>query len=212
MYKTSLNFWNKKHFEEEELTNMNKHSAFVEWSMKYFPKGAKILELGAGTGGDTLFLDKQGVEVMATDFSKPALKALKRKANKNSQLETKQFDLSNLFPFKDEVFDIVYAHLVLHYFNKQTTQQIYDEIFRVLKPGGIVAVLLNSVTDPEYGTGKELEEDYFDVPNKGAKRYFSIESLKPFISKFEIITLDNKGSDLRRDHKKDLIRFIGKKR
>lgn len=212
MSNNSLEFWNKKHFEAEELASMHEHSVFTEWTIQYFPKRGRILELGAGTGGDTLFLIRQGFEIVATDFSKPALDELERKVSKNNQLETKQFDLSNPFPFKDGVFDVVYAHLVLHYFNRQTTQQIYDEIFRVLKSGGIVAVLLNSITDPEYGTGKELEEDYFDVPNKGAKRYFSIETLKPFISKFEIITLDNKGSDLRRDHKEDLIRFIGRKR
>lgn len=211
MSNPSLKFWNKKHFEKEELSRMNPHSAFAKWCMKYLPKKGRILELGAGIGSDTLFLAGQGFKVMATDFSQSALNKLEETAGENTHTETRQFDLSDPFPFEDQSFDVVYAHLALHYFNRQTTQQIYDEIYRVLKPGGIIAVLLNSVTDSEYGTGRQLEDDYFYIPNVGPKMYFSVETLRPFIKRFEKLTLDNKGSDPRRAHKEDLTRFIGRK-
>lgn len=211
MSNPGLKFWNKKHFEKDELTRMSQHSAFVEQSMKYFNKGDRVLELGAGIGSDTLFLASQGFEIVATDFSQPALDKLKEKAGDNAQIETKQFDLSDPFPFEGQSFDAVYTHLTLHYFSRQTTQQIYDEIYRVLKPGGAVAVLLNSTADSEYGQGEKIEDDYFDIPDKGPKRYFSPESLSSFTGKFETLVLDNKGADPRRNHKEDLIRFIGRR-
>lgn len=206
----SRKFWDARHFEKNELTRMSQHSSFVEQSLEYFPKGGRVLELATGTGSDALFLANQGFKVVATDFSQPALDKLKRIAGDNTHIETKQFDLSDSFPFEDQSFDAVYAHLALHYFNSQTTQQIYDEMHRVLKPGGIVAVLLNSITDPEYGEGEQLEEDYFNIPDKGPKRYFSVATLQPFIRKFETVILDNKGADPRRNHKENLIRFIGR--
>ncbi len=211
MSNPGLEFWNKKHFEKDELARMSQHSAFVEQSMKYFNKGGRVLELGTGIGSDTLFLADQGFEVVATDFSQPALDKLREAADDNIHIKTKQFDLSNPFPFEDQSFDAVYAHLTLHYFSRQTTQQIYNEVFRVLKPGGVVTMLLNSTEDSEYGQGEKIEDDYFDIPDKGPKRYFSIKTLRPFITKFKEIILDNKGSDPRRNNKEDLIRFIGKR-
>lgn len=211
MSNPGLKFWNKKHFEKNELTRMSRHSTFVEQSIKYFNKGGRILELGTGMGSDTLFLAGQGFKIVATDFSQPALDKLKEKTSDNAHIETKQFDLSDQFPFEDQSFNAVYTHLTLHYFNRRITQQIYDEIYRVLKPEGVVAVLLNSVADSEYGAGEKIEDDYFDVPDKGPKRYFSMDSLQPFVRRFETIILDNKGSDPRRNHKENLIRFIGRK-
>lgn len=207
MVKAQQKFWDNKHFQPDELSRMSQHSVFVEQSMEYFPQRGDVLELGAGLGSDSIFLANHGYKVVATDFSQLALNRIPETEN----LQTKLLDLSEPFPFKNNTFDTVYAHLSLHYFNRQITQQIFDEIYRILKPGGVIAVLLNSKSDPEYGIGNKLEEDYFDTPIAGPKRYFSIDSLQPFIKRFDKLILDDKGSDQRRSHKEDLIRFIGRK-
>lgn len=206
-------YWDAKHLEEEELAKISSPSVFVELAARYFPPEAQILELGAGTGQDTHFLVDHGFQVTATDFSKPALDLNWETANaeSRSRLQIQQFDLSEPFPFSDLSFDALYTHLVVHYFDRQTTQQIFDEISRVLRPGGIVALLVNSVNDPEYGQGRKIEEDFFELKPGRPKRYFSVESLRPFVSKFKTVILDNKGSDPRRSHKNGLIRFIGKR-
>lgn len=206
-------FWDAKHLENEELVKISGPSIFVKFSVEYFPPQTQVLELGAGTGQDTHFLIDHGFQVIATDFSKPALDLNLETANPENRdhLQVQQFDLSELFPFNDQSFGVVYAHLVVHYFNKQTTQQIFHEISRVLKPGGVVAILVNSVDDPEYGQGRKIEEDFFELKPGRPKRYFSVDSLKPFVEKFETVLLDDKGSDPRRSHKDSLIRFIGKK-
>lgn len=206
-------FWDSKHLEKSEIEKMSTPSIFINWAIKYFPKNAYILELGAGVGRDTRLLLKKDYSVLATDFSKIALDYILKKINQKSKLKVnvQQLDLSDQFPFPDKTFDIVYANLVIHYFNKETTQQIFNEIFRVLKPRGTVAVLVNSMNDPEYGRGRKIEEDFFEILPGRPKRYFSIESLKPFVSKFKTIILDNKGSDPKRNNKGNLIRFIGRK-
>lgn len=206
-------FWDIKHFEKSELVKINRPSVFVKWSSKFFPMGARILELGAGIGQDTRYLIDHDFKIVATDFSKKALEYNYKTANSENRnlLTIQQLDISNSFPFKDQSFDVVYAHLVVHYFNNKITQQIFDEIYRVLKRNGIVAVLVNSINDPEYGLGKKLEDDYYEILSGRPKRFFTVDSLKHFIGKFHILVLDNKGSDPRRNHKRSLIRFIGKR-
>lgn len=114
--------------------------------------------------------------------------------------------------FKDEAFEIVYSHLSVHYFTQKITKQIFSEIYRVLKPKGIVAILVNSTFDPEYGTGMELEEDYFEIDSV-RKRFFKVDSMKSFVQEFQVIVLDNLGATYKDRTKgvSNLIRFVGKK-
>ncbi|EFB42542.1 hypothetical protein pah_c004o030 [Parachlamydia acanthamoebae str. Hall's coccus] len=107
---------------------------------------------------------------------------------------------------------MVYAHLSLHYFDLKTTLAILSEIERILKPGGVFAFLTNSVNDPEYKTGKLLEEDFFQM-DKVTKRYLSIESARQLTRNFQIGLLDNLGQTYKDQAKgvNHLIRFVGNK-
>ncbi len=46
------------------------------------------------------------------------------------------FDISKGLPFKDNEMDLINANLSLHYFMMDKTIEIFDDIYRVLKPGG----------------------------------------------------------------------------
>ncbi len=131
------------------------------------------------------------------------------------KISFEQIDISYPLPFNDNAYDVVYSHLALHYFDEKTTHQIFDEIYRVLRTGGIFALIVNSINDQEYGTGREIEKDYFEIGGM-KKRYFNIESLRPFVNKFEKIVLDNQGTlirnqDQEKRSRENLIRFVGRK-
>lgn len=208
-------FWDDKHHEYAKESWINKPSKFSLWATNYFPKNGKILELGAGQGQDTRYFANLGYEVLSTDFSDTSLQYNNKHlpSNLSHKITISKLDLNNPFPFKNESFDVVYSHLAIHYFDLKTTQQIFKEIYRVLKNKGIAALLVNSITDPEYGTGNKLEEDYFEVKPNYQKRYFSTSTVKDFAKAFKIIVLDDLGlthKDVFRG-KSNLIRFIGEK-
>jgi len=192
---------------------INKPSIFAETAVKYFPKSGRILELGAGQGQDSRFFADNGYEVVSTDLDSAALELSRKKllARKES-VSLQQLDLSQEFPFESETFDVVYAHLSLHYFDAATTRRLFGEIIRVLKTGGIFAFLVNSTSDPEYGAGEAIEPDYFQI-DKLAKRYFSVESAREFGQYFNVILLDNFGETYKDAAKgvHNLIRFVGTK-
>lgn len=204
-------FWDKKYSGNSEYKQINKPSDFIKFVYQYFPKNGQILELGAGTGQDTEYLLQKGFHVTATDFSPIALHNLKKKFEDSDNLTVKEINLTKQFPEPDGQYDAVLANLVIHYFNSETTQQIYNEIYRVLKPRGILAVMVNTKKDPEFNLGKKLEEDFFELKTGRPKRYFSIDTLQFFTKQFQKIFLDDKGIDSRRTGKQNLIRFIGKK-
>jgi len=171
--------------------------------------------LGAGQGQDSRFFAQKGYKVVSTDYAQEGLKLSRQQINEilKDHIALEELDLAHPFPYPDNSFNIVYAHLSIHYFDIKTTQQIFAEIKRVLKPGGIVAIMTNSTNDPEYNTGNKLEENYFEVHPGMKKRFFSVETMGTFAKKFQTLVLDNNGEGYK-DRRKDvnhLIRFVGKK-
>jgi len=72
--------------------------------------------------------------------------------------------------------------------------------------------LLNSTTDPEYFENKVNKQGLIKIGDM-QKRYFNLENIKPFITKFKTIILDNQGEAYKDRAKgvKNLIRYIGQK-
>jgi len=204
-----------EHYAKTASDWIDKPSLFAQDAIKYFPKSGKLLELGAGQGQDTRFFAKHGYDVASTDIEDSALEINRSKLSEElrPKVSIQELDLREDFPFDSNSFDVVYAHLSLHYFDIETTYKILNQVTRVLKPGGVIAFFMNSTDDPEYGTGTQIEPDFFQIDNV-TKRYFSVESTRKFISDFyEIYLLDNLGETYKDAAKgvHNLIRFIGKK-
>jgi SAM-dependent methyltransferase len=209
---SNILYWQKKHTKYADQDWITKPTIFATQMVGYFPKKGHILELGAGQGQDTIFFAKKGYKVSSCDFSNFALifakKRLPPEVKKN--IEFKLLDLSNPLPFKDGGFDVVYSHLALHYFDETRTQKLFNEIYDILKDGGIFATITNTLEDPEISDLKRIDQDYYVNADGLKKRYFSVDSMKKFTNKFKTILLDANGQG-HKEPIKTLIRFVGKK-
>lgn len=207
-------FWEKALESYSTKDWIDKPTIFVQQVVQYFPPNGKILELAAGQGQDSRYLAARGYEVVCTDRSEYGLQQAERKA-KSEKLDItfKKVDLSQPLPFKDNEFDIVYSHLGLHYFTKDYTRQLFQEIHRVLKQGGILAALFNTPDDPELKDEgfEKIEDNYFlEIKTGLKKRYLTLEDAKYFIDGiFEPIAIDNEGRAYK-DGKTALVRIIAK--
>lgn len=195
-------YWDKLHKYYQKQNWIDKPNIFATEVVSYFPKTGKILCLGDGQGQDSKYFSSLGYEVIATDISEKALEI--------NKLAIKA-DLTQPFPFPEASFDVVYSHLSIHYFSKKVTEQIFKEIKRVLKRNGILAVFVNSVNDPEFNTGKRLEQEFFEIDGV-SKRFFSILSMDYFTRDFTPMLLDDQGRTYKDEAKgvHNLVRFVGK--
>lgn len=187
-------YWDKQHTKYKEEDWIDLPSIFAEFAIKYFPESGRILELGAGQGQDSRYFAKHGYYVVSTDNNPVALKESKEKLEeqKLNNIELENVLLGHKLPYKDGEFDVVYAHLSLHYFDDKTTKAVFNEIYRVLKKDGIFAFFTNSTSDPEYKSGTMLENDLFEIEGK-QKRFFTVESAKQYAASFTPIVADNNG-------------------
>jgi len=168
-------------------------SRFAKRVGKYL-KGKKIktvLDLGCGSGRDAQYFAKQDYIVTALD-----LELSERQKEKLSQQGIKYIkqDLRRL-KLKSKIFDAVFAHLSLHYFDDRTLDKIIVRIYNCLKPGGYFFIKCKSTADPLFGQGKKLAENYFGSDLK--RHFFTPEYMKEKLAKFKIIKIQKTRSFVR---------------
>src|SRR4030042_1394548 len=102
--------------------------------------GKMVLEIGCGAGIDSAEFARNGACVVSTDLTRTSTE-LTRDLLKEIGIPSVviQSNATSL-PFKDNVFDCVYSFGVLHHF--PGIESALEEIYRILKPGGQVMVML----------------------------------------------------------------------
>lgn len=208
----SKDYWDNQHKRVFGTKNDTEPNAFALYAKDFFPKTSKILEIGTGKGDDAKYLKDLGYDVTAIDFSEEGINQARKKYKDISFMNV---DIVNSLPFPDNSFDVVYSQMALHYFDEQKTKEIFKEIDRVLAPNGVVAIMTNTIDDPEKDSPlfEKVEEGFYkNTENNITKRYFSLEQMHNFTKDFfNTLVLDNEGKAF---YKLDLplIRFIGKKK
>jgi SAM-dependent methyltransferase len=153
-----------------------------------------IIDLGCGSGAESIHLINRGHNVISCDFSKTILDKL---ASFDSRIVTKCFNIENGLPFKDSATHIILASLSLHYFSWKSTEKILKEIKRVLDTSGYLICRLNSIYDINFeaGNGIEIENNYYEIRGN-RKRFFDESSIENLFSDWRIV--DRKECDIRR--------------
>jgi len=107
----------------------------------------KILEIGVGAGTDFIeFLKRDGI-CSGVDATEAAILETKKNIKtafpeNNQKLEYLQKCNAEKLPFDNNYFDIVYSYGVLHH--AKNTMTCLSEAVRVLKPGGILKIMVYS--------------------------------------------------------------------
>ena len=136
-------FYKKTYDEDERLTKDNTHKleliTTTTYIDKYLKNGAKILEVGAGTGAYSIYYAKLGYEVESIELSEENLAILKSKITPDLNIKAHQGNAIDLSRYEDNTFDIT---LVLgplyHVFDKEERKRVIEEAIRVTKKDGII--------------------------------------------------------------------------
>lgn len=110
--------------------------------------GKRLLEVGAGMGTDHAQFAKHGALTTDLDLSRGHLEHARRNfALRGLQGRFIHGDAENM-PFADESFDVVYSNGVIHH--TPNTRRVVDEMYRVLKPGGRLIVMVYAENSLHY--------------------------------------------------------------
>jgi ubiquinone/menaquinone biosynthesis C-methylase UbiE len=170
--------WDSKY---EKVGNYNNPSDFFKFAeinptvlaiKPYIKDGVSILEVGSGTGELISYLQYSypKIKTYGLDFSAVSIS--------NSILNSQKFNIPVLFtegdikniPFENDYFEIVYGDQVLAHLDN--LDLALKEIYRVTKPGGIVA----------FTSANKLRPDGWDLYKKLSKSHegYKQESFFPW--------------------------------
>lgn len=159
--------WNEL-FSREEFRLKNPNEQVVALASILRERGARrVLDLGCGAGRHTVYLAREGFEVSALDIAENGLGHTREwLARENLSAELAQSDISHI-PHPAGFFDAVISIYVIYHKTYAGMQQVVAEIHRVLKPGGLALISLQSPRGWRYGQGDEIEPNTF-ILNVGA--------------------------------------------
>ncbi|HBL12756.1 MAG TPA: SAM-dependent methyltransferase [Cyanobacteria bacterium UBA11162] len=97
----------------------------------------RVLDLCCGSGQATRFLVEYSQNVTGLDVSLVSLQRAKRNVPQAQYVEGFAEDM----PLPDNQFDLVHTSVAMHEMPPAILQQILKEVYRVLKPGGVFALV-----------------------------------------------------------------------
>lgn len=114
-------------------------------------QGMRVLELGCGTAYFTRELAATGAIITAIDISPELLRA----ARDNCDARNVTFEIQNAYAlsYSDNIFDLVVGSSVLHHLE---IDRALREIFRVLKPGGMICFTEPNMLNPQIAIQKNV--------------------------------------------------------
>lgn len=122
------------------------YAVTMDYIHRYAAPGAKVLEVGAGTGRYSIALAKEGINVTAVELVESNLKVLMENGKGLENLLPLKGDATDLSGFADQSFDAV---LVLgplyHLYEKEDVHKAIDEAIRVTKQNGVIFFAFISV-------------------------------------------------------------------
>jgi len=144
-------------------------------SVSAFKRGKirRVLDLGCGAGRNSIYLAKQGFDVIGVDASASAVRLADRWANQEKlrNVEFLQATMTSI-PFRSNEFDAAISISVMHHALKKDIIETTNEVHRVLRKGGTFLANLTSVDDPRYGVGEMVEPGTFKTLEAYEKNRF----------------------------------------
>jgi len=169
MEKQSLSRWQQFYRDDPKLVEIPPSTCARRAAEIFATDNCRIiLDLGCGTGRDSIHLADSRSQVIGLDAAHSGLLlAQKRIVDSESKISWIESD-SRVLPFADKYFDGVYCFGLLHEFvgtsSKDDVNRTLKEVYRVLKSAG-AAVIAVSAGDPEKGLPhvQNFSEAMFDA-------------------------------------------------
>jgi SAM-dependent methyltransferase len=130
---------------------------------------SSILDLGCGSGRHTVYLAKQGFDVFAVDIAPTGLDVTMQKlAAQDLKGHMTLADILHL-PYQDRFFDAIISIRVIHHNRVAIIRNTVAEIWRVLRPQGLVWITVPVPKGHSSRGGQEIEPGTW-IPDDGIEK------------------------------------------
>ncbi len=175
----------------------------IDVFLSLVPKGAKILDLGCGSGYKTKYIYDKGFEVQGVDFSEEMIK------NAEKKYPEINFDILDVYDIDkySKKFDGIFSQAVLMHIPKKEILEILEKIESKLNNNGLLYISMPEIKivgiEEEMRTDNDYGYDY--------ERFFSYYTLDEIKKLFREIGLEIVYEKIISSGTSNWINIIGKK-
>lgn len=163
--------------------------------LRYLPDKAFILDLGCGSGRDTLAFNNKGYQVAATDYSKELVDKACQLTGINVRFES-FYELSEL-----NKYDGVWACASLLHCERKRLPEVLEKILKALKVNGICYMSFKYGAGDRYKDGRQFTDMDESQTQSLLKKFDNILLLQQWIT-----------IDKRPNHNEDWLNIVFQKR
>ena len=177
---------------------------FVKWlrkDQKVDLEGLRVLDLGSGTGKNSLFLAERGSDVVGIELSKTAVRISKERAEtKELDAHFQTGDIGTTIPYEDANFDVILDVVSSNSLTEAERRVHIKEMKRLLKLGGYIFVKALCKDGDKHALNliekfPGTEKDTYIMPITGIiERVFTKEDIETLYIDFKIMRLERKNS------------------
>ncbi len=192
---TAFHAWNRIWMNEEDRAGWTRpEQDVIDIVPLLRSRGVRdVLDLGCGIGRHSLFLASQKFEVCSLDASAAGLEIARSSAvNAGLAIECCLSRMTEL-PFRACSFDYILAWNVIYHGDPNVVQRSLNEIFRILRPGGIFQGTMLSKQNVLYQKGCMVAKDTFVLAGIDEKDhphfYCNANELTKLLTGFDIFLI-----------------------
>ena len=160
-----VKYWDSYYQLHGNDKNISESSTFAEFCLnKYFAsKDINIVELGSGNGRDAIYFAQHQINIIAIDQSTVAIDIEKERllpeVSKFLHPTALDFVLEDYSTY--DLIDVFYSRFTMHAITEDEEKILLPNIYKYLKPGGLLCIEARTTKDALYGEGECCGKDTF---------------------------------------------------
>lgn len=178
-------FWEKSFIEHQTMWGFEPTDSAILANAFFVEKGIrKILIPGIGYGRNAkLFIDS-GINVTGIEISQTAIDLAQK--HYGTAMKIHHGSVTDM-PFDDDLYDGIFCYGLAYLLNGEEREKLIKDCFRQLEPNGYMIFSVLSKNSPNYGTGKQIGKDRFEIPQGARLFFYDEDSVKQEFGNYGLI-------------------------
>ena len=178
-------FWEASFIEKQTMWGFEpSESAIVANNLFKEKQLQNILVPGFGYGRNAQLFRENGMQVTGIEISQTAIDLAK--AHYGTDLKIYHGSVTDM-PFDDVLYDGIFCYALIHLLGEKERQKLVDDCYNQLKPGGYMVFIAVSTKSPNYGVGRQLSENRFEIFEGVQMFFYNADAVRQEFGEFGLI-------------------------
>jgi SAM-dependent methyltransferase len=178
-------FWDSSFIEHKAMWGFEPTNSAVIAKDLFIAQGIKdVLIPGIGYGRNARVFMENDIKVTGIEISPTAIEMAKEYYS--SDMEIFQGSVTDM-PFDTHLYEGVFCYGLVYLLNPEQRKKMISDSYNQLEPGGWMVFSVVSKNSSNYGKGKEVGKDTFEIGKGGQVFFYDMDTVKLDFEKYGLV-------------------------